>query len=299
MAVRSTTRTWREVLTRLPAVLLAAALVAAGSTSAHAAPPDGAGKPDRGRDAYVALGDSFASGNGTGVPDLDPGCYRSSLAYAPLVSGARFDTSLTFAACSGATTQTFVDTQVDVLDRQTDFVTFSVGGNDLGFATLVGVCVGGTEPQCLAAAAQAEAFVRTVLPGRLDAAYDAVRDRVRKAEVVVVGYPRFFAENYVPCQQSQGITATEAAVLNDLADALDVVVADRARAAGFTYVSVVDAFTGHDMCAAEPWINGVLVPTPADAYHPTAAGHRDGYAPLVAEQLTKRRPSVSMVPHGT
>lgn len=296
MPVRATSRTRRQVRTLLPAALLALALVAVGGASAQAAPPDGVGKPDRGRDDYVALGDSFAAGNGTGVPDLDPGCYRSSLAYAPLVTEARPDTSLTFAACSGATTQTVVDTQVQELDRQTDFVTVSVGGNDLGFGTIVAVCVQGTEPQCLEAATQAGAFVQTVLPERLDASYDAVRDRVRKAEVVVVGYPRFFAEDYVPCPQSTGITATEAAALNDLADALDAVVADRARAAGFTYVSVVDAFTGHDMCAAEPWLNGVLAPTPADAYHPTAAGYRDGYAPLVAEQLTKRRPSVSMVP---
>lgn len=296
MALRSTTRTWRQVRTLLPVALLAVALVATGGASAQAAPPEGVGKPDRGRDAYVALGDSFSAGNGTGVPDLDPGCYRSSLAFAPVVAGARPDTSLTFAACSGATTQSFVDSQVPVLDRQTDFVTFSLGGNDLGFATVAGICVQGTERQCLGAAAQAGAFAQAVLPGRLGTAYDAVRDRVRKAEVVVVGYPRFFAEDYVPCAQSTGITAAEAAALNDLVDTLDAVVADRARAAGFTYVGVVDAFAGHDMCAAEPWVNGILVPTVSDAYHPSAAGHSLGYAPLVAEQLTKRRPSVSAAP---
>lgn len=259
--------------------------VAAASTP----PLFAGGKPDRGRVVYAALGDSFAAGNGTGLADLDTGCYRSSLAYAPLLSKARYNTPLTSVACSGATTRTVVDTQVQVLSARTDFVTLSVGGNDLGFATLAGTCVGGTDAQCLGATAQAGAFVQTVLPGRLDAAYAAVGARVRKAEVVVVGYPRFFAEGYTPCPQSQGITASEAAALNDLTDALDAVAAERARAAGFTYVSTVDAFTGHDMCAAVPWVNGALVPSPADAYHPTAAGHRDGYAPLVAQQLTQRR----------
>lgn len=298
MPVRPTTRTWRQVLTRTPAALLSAALVVAGGAAAQAAPPDGVGPPDRGRDDYVALGDSFASGNGTGVRDLDAACYRSSLAYAPLVAAARPDTTLSFLACSGATTRTVIDTQVQALDRQTDFVTISVGGNDLGFGSVAGACVLATEAQCLGAAAQAGAFVEAVLPGRLDATYDAVADRVRRAEVVVVGYPRFFAEDYVPCPQSQGITPTEAAALNDLVDALDAVVAERARAAGFTYVSTVEAFTGHDVCAPEPWLNGSLVPTTADAYHPTAAGHRYGYAPLVAEELADRRPSVSRSPVG-
>lgn len=276
----------------LLAVLLTALLLGPAAV-AQAAPPDGVGKPDRGRDSYAALGDSFASGNGTGLRDLDPACYRSSLAHPALVAGSRPDTALTFVACSGATTQTVLTTQVQVLDRRTDFVTLSVGGNDLGFATVAGVCVAGTDAQCLGAAAQAGAFAQSVLPGRLDGVYDAVRDRVRRAEVVVVGYPRFFAEDYAPCAQSQGITPAEAAALDALVDTLDAVVADRARAAGFTYVSTVEAFTGHDMCSAQPWVNGVLVADRSDAYHPTAAGHRDGFAPLVAEQLQKRRPSVS------
>jgi lysophospholipase L1-like esterase len=280
----------------LVALLLGAALALTGSGAAAAYVPDAAAQPDRGRDTYVALGDSFSAGNGTGLPDLDPACYRSSLAYAPLVAAERPDTSLTFVACGfGVTTQTVVDTQVGVLDRQTDFVTLSVGGNDLGFAQLAGTCVLATELQCLGLTAQTAAFVETVLPSRLDATYDAVRERVRKAEVVVVGYPRFFAADYVPCLQSQGITAVEAAALNDLVETLDAVIADRAAAAGFTYVSVVDAFDGHDMCAAEPWVNGVVAASQADVYHPTAAGHRDGYAPLVAAELEKRRPSVSLL----
>jgi lysophospholipase L1-like esterase len=283
-------RSFLALLTSLLFLLTATGAAAAG-------PPDDRGKPDRGRDAYVAIGDSFAAGTGTGLPDLDPACQRSSLAYAPLIEAERFDTSLTFVACGfGVTTQGLIDTQVQFLDRQTDVVTVSVGGNDLGFSTLAGVCIGGTTEQCLGLTAQTETFVQTVLPGRLDEAYDAIRDRVRKAEVIVVGYPRFYAEDYVPCLNSFGIQAAEAAALNDLVESLDVVIADRATAAGFTYVSVLEAFTGHDMCAPEPWVNGFFAPTAFDRYHPTVAGHSDGFMPLVMAEMEQLRPSVSQVP---
>jgi len=273
--------------------VLAATLLSATGAAAAAGP---GGTPDRGARTYVAMGDSFAAGNGTGLPDLDPACRRSSLAYAPIVAAERERTDLAFVACSGATTRTVLDTQVAALDRGTDFVTLSVGGNDIGLGPIARACVLGTEAQCLGVAAQATAFTTAEMPGRLDAVYAAVGDRVRKAEVVVVGYPRFFAENFVPCQNAFGITATEAAALNDLVDTLDAVAADRAAAAGFTYVSTVDAFTGHDICAPDPWVNGIIAPTQFDAYHPSVAGYRDGYAPLVAAELETRRPSVSRAP---
>jgi lysophospholipase L1-like esterase len=292
-ATPSSSHRHRSVL----ALLLALVFLTATAGAAAAGPPEDQGKPDRGRDAYVAMGDSFSAGTGTGLPDLDPACQRSSLAYAPLIEAERFDTSLTFVACGfGVTAQGLIDTQVQFLDRQTDVVTLSVGGNDLGFATLAGTCIGGTLGQCLGLTAQTEVFVQTVLPGRLDAAYEAISDRVRQAEVIVVGYPRFYAEDYVPCLSSFGIEAAEAAALNDLVETLDTVIADRAAAAGFTYVSVVEAFSGHDMCAAEPWINGFFAPTPFDRYHPTAAGYRDGFMPLVMAEMEQLRPSVSQVP---
>ena len=299
----------------LVAVLGAGLLTTTGA--AASAPPGGT--PDRGNATYVAMGDSFAAGNGTGVPDLDPTCRRSSLAYAPLVAAERPRTDLRFVACSGADTGTVLEHQMSSLDRGTDFVTLSVGGNDVGFQDLATECVGGGDLQCQAAAQQT-AVLLLALPKQLDAVYAAVGDRVRKAEVVVVGYPRFFPLNFPegfdsfspfdstrPCPNAFGVTAGEAAALNVLTDTLNAVIADRATAAGFTYLSPVEAFTGHDMCASDPWVNGVLVngvpvnsslvngvpfPSVLDAYHPSTAGYSKGFAPLIAAEL-QRQPSVS------
>jgi lysophospholipase L1-like esterase len=291
----STTRSRGRVRRSAVASALGVLLLVTAAGAATADP--GGATPVPAQDVYVAMGDSYSAGTGTGYFDIDPACQQSSLGYPALVAAERLDTRLTLVACGfGVTTQTLIDTQVDVLDQHTDFVTMTVGGNDLGFATIAGACVYGDDTTCLAVAGQASQFMATQLPSRLDAAYDAIRARVHKAEVVVVGYPKFYADDYVPCYDSYGITEPEAATLNELVVGLDAVIGNRARAAGFTYVSALDAFTGHDMCATEPWVNGVVsAPTQADVYHPTAAGYADGYAPLVLAAMAKRHPSVSQV----
>lgn len=111
-----------------------------------------------------------------------------------------------------------------------------------------------------------------------------MRQRTESAHVVVVGYPRIFGPD-VSCAQAAGISAPEAGALNRVADLLDDVVGARARAAGFDYLSVVEPFTGHDVCAPEPWVVGRRGTSLFDAYHPSATGHRDGFAPLVDQAL--------------
>ncbi len=286
---------------RTPLRTLLAPLVGALLLAVSAGPAAAAGGPDvtlppPARDAYVAMGDSFSAGTGTGQFDIDADCQRSTLAYPALIGAQRPNTMLTFVACGGGvTTETMVKTQVPALDQSTDFVTMTVGGNDIGFGTIASTCIGGTEEQCLGVVGTASQFVVTKLPGRLATAYDAVRARVHKAEAIVVGYPKFYADDFTPCMQAIGITAPEASALNELVTDLDAVIADEAEAAGFTYVDPLEAFTGHDMCAAEPWINGYFAPTTADIYHPTAAAYANGFTPLVLSAMQTREPSVSQV----
>ena len=297
----STNHPHRHLFRSIGAALVAAlglGVLAVAAGPASASSNSEVTKPVPAQDVYVAMGDSFTAGTGTGLPDYDDAnCQRSTLSYPALVTDERPNTQLTFVACGfGVTTESFLD-QVEALDQSTDFVTLTLGGNDLGFAQLAGTCIGGTEGQCLGLAAMTEQYIENELPGQLDTAYAAVRGRVHKAEVIVVGYPRFYADDFVPCMQAYGITVPEAVALNDLVELLDGVIGERAEAAGFTYVSTVQPFTGHDMCASAPWINGFFAPTELDRYHPTAAGYEDGFTPLVLEAMETREPSVSQV-HG-
>src|SRR3954453_21255272 len=94
--------------------------------------PGGAAPADR----YVALGDSYSSGTGTRTY-TDSTCQRSVYAYPSLVAANRPNTSLVFAACSGATTSDVLNNQVSSLTSTTKFVTITVGGNDAGFSSVI------------------------------------------------------------------------------------------------------------------------------------------------------------------
>lgn len=260
--------------------LLALALATGSLFALAPAPSASAPAPDE----YVALGDSYSSGNGTFAADLNVLCYRSSHAYPHLVAQARPGTRLVFAACHGAKTEDIVDSQRESLSAQTDYVTLTVGGNDIGFAGLIANCLSGTDAACARAIEEAEGKVARELPGRLDRAYVAVRDGAPNArDVVVLGYARFFGPD-VSCRAAGGVTPELAGRLNRLADDLDAVIRDRATAAGFTYQHSTGRFTGHDVCAAVPYLNGTSISV-ADGWHPTRAGHSEGLAPLVRQVI--------------
>ncbi len=87
---------------------------------------------------YIALGDSYAAGQGAG-PYLDD-CYRSENTYSELAAAhAKAIKLVTNAACSGKTTQDVVNTQLRQLNKTTELVTITAGGNNLRFGAILGV----------------------------------------------------------------------------------------------------------------------------------------------------------------
>ncbi|MFC6094587.1 SGNH/GDSL hydrolase family protein [Saccharothrix lopnurensis] len=222
---------------------------------------------------HVALGDSYAAGLGAGGESSDS-CRRSSRAH-PALWAERAGASLVFAACSGATTVE-VTRQASRITPATTLVTITVGGNDAGFADVMTTCALGKDEACEERVARAEAFVRDELPARLDGVYAAVRERT-SAEVVVLGYPHLFSDSALCVMGERKRDA-----LNGAVDVLAEVTAARAEEAGFTYADVRDEFAGHGACAADAWINGlVLLPTDR-SFHPTARGQESGYLPALA-----------------
>ncbi len=269
---------------------LLSALVVAGVVVAGAALPAAAkGKPPPKSvtATYVAMGDSYASGNGTFAPDLDYTCYRSSKAYAPLVATALGTAKLTFVACSGATTADVIGGQDRALSRKTTHATISIGGNDVGFSDLIRSCVFGGDSVCKTAVDSTNAAITNQLPAKLDTTYSAVKARAPKATVVVVGYPRVFDPSDVSCSQANGISDAEAVWLNEVSDNLDSVIEAAASTARFDYVDPNTPFAGHDVCASDPYVNGIgsLFGDSRSVYHPTVDGHAEGFEPLVSAAL--------------
>ena len=227
-------------------------------------------------DEYVALGDSFSSGVGTGSYTLSSSCRRGVYAYPWLVSQQRPNTSLAFVACSGATTADVMASQIQTVTASTNIVTMTIGGNDIGFSNLIVQC---TLSNCSSALDATRASLETFLGPRLDTVYTAIRSRSLTASVVVLGYPRLFSS--AGCLGTLGITPTERTKANELAVALDALSSDRASDAGLTYQSAITPFTGHAVCSSSAWVNGLNLVRTIESYHPNRNGNSLGYAPLV------------------
>lgn len=225
---------------------------------------------------YVALGDSFTSGLGT-RDYYDDDCKLSSAAYPELWAESHATASFDFVACSGATTEDVLDNQVSALNADTDLVTITIGGNDVGFADVITTCRTGSNADCEEVGDEAENQVRDVLPGLLDQTYSAITEAAPAAEVVVLGYPRLFEMG--PCGVGS-IGEPKRERLNQMADVLGDAIAEHSTAAGLTHVDVRDGFEGNGVCADDPWINGTTVPI-SESYHPNASGHSEGYLPAL------------------
>ena len=235
---------------------------------------------------WAALGDSYASGTGTGRYDVDGPCMRGTRAYPELLAARDRAVDLTFLACAGATTDDVLTRQVPQVPRDADVVTVSVGGNDAGFFGAVPLCLADDQERaCLDRLATMRSSAPGTIGPALTTTYAAIARRAPRARIVAVDYPRPFSDGR-ECAAAKGVSAREAAALDRTVATVDRVIERRAKAAGVTYVPTAPRFRGHGVCARTPWVNG-LTSEWTELYHPSAAGHRDGFAPLVAPHLRR------------
>lgn len=252
------------------------AVAACGLALAATSPFPATGSPNR--FVYDALGDSFAAGSGAAGAQDD--CGRTDVAYPHILDGRmRIDLD-DFAACAGATIPSMLATQMTALGPDTDLVTVSIGGNDIGWSAAVTACLVGTEAQCAQAVGGTSETIERQLPAALDTAYTQIRAAAPDAHVVVTGYPRLFSPehgDFAPLPQLPAtISVAEQELLNAGADLLNTVIADAAADHGFQFVDVTGRFTGHGVNAPDAWLTGLDQPVPL---HPTAQGqHAYGVA---------------------
>jgi lysophospholipase L1-like esterase len=227
---------------------------------------------------YVALGDSYSSGVGTGSYDgTSGGCKRSPYAYPALWASSHAPASFAFVACSGATTSDVLNNQVGALSASTTLVTISIGGNDAGFTDVITTCTLGSDQDCINRTNTAKAYAQNTLPPLLDNVYSTIRNRAPSAKVIVLGYPRMYK---VPGSCSVGLSDTKRSAINSSSDVLAQVISQRAGARAFTFRDVRPAFTGHEICSSDWWLNSLSWPV-EESYHPNQTGQRYGYLPAL------------------
>jgi lysophospholipase L1-like esterase len=276
------------------AAVVAIAGVLVGTSAANAVPTFG---------HYVALGDSYASGPLIPDQSLDPiGCVRSNHNY-PSDLARSLGVPLHDVSCGGATTDDMLGSQsvplgsnapqFDALTADTDLVTVTIGGNDLGFTSILETCAvaslanpfghpcqnhytaGGTD-QLAAQVAATAPKVAAVLSG--------IRQRAPQATVVVVGYLRILPPSG-GCWPVVPIARGDVPYLGGVEHELNAMLGTQAQAAGDVFVNPGDA-TGHDVCQPEShkWVEGIVPTAPAFPVHPNAAGMTE-VAGLVAAAL--------------
>ncbi|TNB70323.1 SGNH/GDSL hydrolase family protein [Arthrobacter sp. BB-1] len=246
---------------RLPAFAAGLASLAM-ATGIAAIPAEGAPpKVD-----YVALGDSYAAGQGA-VPYTDPTCYVSRRGY-PAIADKLPGLELTNATCSGQIVENVMLDVPSVADG-TDLVTVTVGGNDVNTMGVLGACMPAPASQACAqsVAGAQEKLTDGSLAASLASLVATIQEKAPGAKVVLTGYPRLFA----PDQPF-------APVANPLADILNGVIAGVAANTGAQYVDVATAFDAHGIGSTDPWITfDPTNPTDPANFHPNGNGYRYGY----------------------
>ncbi|MFD3533309.1 SGNH/GDSL hydrolase family protein [Streptomyces sp. NPDC058664] len=273
--------------TRTAAALTAATAALATAAGLGAGPAAAVGTaPDR----YVALGDSFASG--AGVPDqVDADCMRSGRNYPALVNDALSSTAHEDVTCGGATTvhmtspqNASAPPQLDALSADTDLVTLTIGGNDVGFAGIIVRCVtlgafnlGGSPCKSSYTWTGTDRLAATVdaTAPKIAAAIDGIRQRAPQARILVTGYPAILPDNGTNCPWVATIAKGDAPWLRDIHKRLNTMIATQAAAHGAVYVDTYTKSIGHDICkpAGTRWMEP-LITDAAAPFHPNAAGER-------------------------
>ena len=238
----------------------------------------------------AALGDSYSSGEGAGdyLPGTDAahGCHRSARAWSLQLDKYATAFSITMPsqnllACSGALSGDVwkvsfkgQQPQVDVLKRlnpKPTVITLTIGGNDLGFSTVLRECAG---TGCAKAIKGVEAEFG-VEEKVLEHDYKEVHAADPDATILVVGYPRIFEVSRA-CFLFSVNNEVDLNVLTGKVDAMIEGAVAKAGLSSVRFVPNLDTLDDHGLCTTKPWLYEI---TAERAYnddqqqaHPNALG---------------------------
>lgn len=234
---------------------------------------------------YVALGDSYSAMGSRDAAITGPAeCFRSADNYPSLVAQHEGVENFVDATCSSAVTADILTTragteepipaQLESLSENTDLVTISIGGNDIGFPAIAGcfqeAMAAGVESDC------ASQFNPQALAGSVNemlfSVYSNVQQRAPEAHVVVTGY--------MPLITDEGECADAAFISdNDRGWAIGLTNEINGRIEGISsemQIPFILPYNSeqHTVCAApgERWTDLTGAETGGYPMHPTALG---------------------------
>ncbi|NUO44138.1 MAG: SGNH/GDSL hydrolase family protein [Streptomyces sp.] len=260
------------------------------------------------RGPYVALGDSYTAGPKIPGQNGKPaGCDRSDRNYPALVAAELGLERAEFhdVSCSGATTGDLLaaqDTddgtnpaQLSAVSASTRLVTIGIGGNDIGFGSLITRCVkvgvryqlesriGDSAPdpapcrerQTSGGTDDVETKIEAT-SGRVADVLGDIRRRAPEARVYVVGYPTILPARGADCGPEMGLAPGDVTYLRQKEQQLNTMLREAANDAGAGYVDTYGPSDGRDACAQADvrWVEPLIPAAPAAPVHPNERGER-------------------------
>ena len=273
---------------RAGAVLAVIAMAAILAGPAQAAP------------RYAALGDSFAAGPLIPLPLAPLGCLKSSNNYGRIAQRTLLYAEYRDATCSGAETEDMTQPQnvspgpnppqFDSLSADTQLVTISIGGNDIGFSELAENCVSilpfgspcrnrfvrnGTD--------EISARIAATAP-KVAAVIQGIRQRSPAAQVLVLDYAAIFPHSGDGCWPRMPVARGDVRWLREKQVELNSMLAQQAGANGAEIVDVYARSVGRDACASSTtrWVEPYVPANAAAPLHPNLRGMQAMAAMVVA-----------------
>jgi hypothetical protein len=252
---------------------------------------------------WAGLGDSYAAGPLIPNQQLNPlGCLRSDHNFAHLAAAA-LGRSLADASCSGAKTDDMTapqdvtpgpnPPQFNALTADTQIVTLQIGGNDIGFTSIIQNCatanpfahpcrdryvVNGHDTLADKIAATAPK-VAAVLQG--------IHSRSPQARVFVVNYAAILPETGSGCWPQVPIAFSDVSYLRGVEKNLNAMLAQQATDNGARIVDDYTASIGRDACKSPTtrWVEPLVPANLAAPFHPNARGEA-GIAAVVVRAVS-------------
>ena len=249
---------------------------------------------------WAGLGDSYAAGPLIPNQQLSPlGCLRSDHNFAHLAAAA-LGRSLADASCSGAKTDDMTapqdvtpgqnPPQFNALTTDTQIATLQIGGNDIGFTSILENCatanpfahpcrdkyvVNGHDTLADKIAATAPK-VATVLQG--------IHARSPGARVFVVNYAAILPETGSGCWPQVPIAFADVPYLRSVEKNLNAMLAQQAAANDARIVDDYTASIGRDACKSSStrWVEPLVPANAAAPFHPNARGEAGIAAEVVS-----------------
>lgn len=271
---------------------------------------------------YIALGDSFSSGEGAGhyLPETDSSdpenkCHVSTVSYPYLAAETLGITDFHSVACSGAKVYPNykvksqyvqsaqasplgewlpgVDIQENYLKDagSTSVITVSMIGNDIDFAGKIKYCILSPD-SCFHFREDREAVANEIYH-KFDTLVQLYKDIQQDSgspdtvKVYVLGYPQLVGND--SCGANVWLDPEERQMAQGLTSYLDAVIHAAADSAGVQYIDTEHAFDGHRLCESGiKAVNGLTVtndfgPDFNSSFHPTPLGQQLLAQPLLAQ----------------